>query len=80
MNMDTSSIIEYIVWFCLIAAAGFFVEIVWALGSWIRNRKKYANQCDLCSKIRVLRKTRDRAYWACRSCRKNYHMANKGNQ
>lgn len=33
-------------------------------------------ECELCHKVRVTRKTKDRKYWACRTCRYAYYKEN----
>lgn len=33
-------------------------------------------ECELCHKVRITRRTKDKRYWSCRSCRVAYYKEN----
>ena len=65
-------------WFLLIFAADvasvIITVVVGKLFMYFINRGK--PECELCHKVRVTRKTKDKKYWSCRSCRTAYYKEN----
>ena len=47
--------------------------IHWAIMYFVNRDKP---NCELCHKVRITRKTKDKKYWACRGCRGAYYKEN----
>ena len=59
-----------IVWFILIVVAD--ITAMAALEVWRWYRRPPDIRCDLCGKVKDLKKTHDLLYWACKGCRTRY--------
>lgn len=66
-------------WFFIILLADIVSQLLLDFGKRLLEKKAEGVKCDVCKKPRKLSKTKDKALWACRPCRKLYNEERSGN-